>query len=87
MSNLAQVTAESERFLREEVGAEKCRIVDVLDFMSVSVMADPDIRSRVKLRKFDIGGTPFTQVYLKLNDEYVYATIVGDYSGGIKHAN
>ncbi len=66
------VVQESERFLKEEVGAEKCKFVDVLEFTRLV----GNRGSQVQIRKFDLNGTPFTQAYLELNGEYVYSTTI-----------
>ena len=73
MYDLTRVIEESERFLHDE-GAEKCRMVNVLEF--TDIVLENNLRDKVKVRNFKIGETPFAQVYLKLNGEYVYSTTI-----------
>ena len=78
MSNLADgVQGESERFLREEAGATRCRVVNVLEFMKL--VSENQADERVGLRSFKFKGADFTQTYLELNGEHIYTTIIGDY--------
>jgi len=71
---IEDVIRESERFLREEVGAQKCRIVDILTFMNI--VGKNNLRARVKSRDFTLNYLPHSQAYVELNGEYVYSTIL-----------
>ncbi len=78
MNNLIDtVQKESERFLKEK-GAEKYRMVNVLEFMKL--VSGEGVADRAATREFDIEGTPFTQIYVELNGVYVYSTLVGRYA-------
>jgi hypothetical protein len=79
MNNLIDtVQEESERFLRE-AGAEKYRMINVLDFMEF--VSKEGVAERVNLREFNLEGTSFTQIYVELNGEYVYSTTIGSNAG------
>ena len=74
MNDLSKVIEESEKFLRENEGAERCRIVNVIEF--TDIVTQNDLAEKVKVRDFKIDGTPLTQAYVELNGEYVYATVI-----------
>ena len=73
-NSIDDIIKESERFLREEFGAERYRMVNVLEF--IDIVLDNNLRDNVKVRNFKIGAIPFTQVYLELKGEYVYSTTI-----------
>ena len=68
------VIEESERFLREEVGAQRCRAMDVLSF--ANIVWENGLNDNVQVRDFTLDLIRHTQAYVELNGEYIYSTLL-----------
>ena len=74
MSLLNSVIKESEDFLKKEEKAQKCNILNVLEF--INFISDNSLREKVKVREFEYKGISLSQVYVELNGEYFYSTTI-----------
>ena len=64
---------ESERFLQEECGAKKSRLVDTGEFANLA--AKNNLLDKVGIRTFQINQLKYTQFYTQLNGEHVYSVL------------